>query len=226
MWALRTFNEWAMARNNRRVEFSEDAHSKIYHSIEKMSTEDLSYWLSKFVMEVRKINGQCYPPKTLLSIVMGLQSYLCQERQIRLNFLVDKDFESFRQVLDSEMKRLSATGLGTTSKQAEVITKEQEDSLWASKLLGDYSPLVLLRTIVYLNGKHFALRSGAEHHSLRFNSPQITLHEPAGETPYLKYVEDVSKSNQGGLKHRRVRRKEVTHFANVDNPERCHIRLY
>ena len=226
MWALRTFNEWAMARNNTRVESSTDEKVKITHSIETMSTNDLQYWMSKFVLEVRKIDGHPYPPKTLLALIMGLQSYVCFERQTQVNFLADREFVGFRQVLDAEMKRLSSTGIGTNKKQAEAISTEQIDLLWKRKLLGDHSPKVLVRTMVFLNGKNFALRSGQEHRALRFDPPQITLHEPDGDTPYLLYVEDVSKSNQGGLKHMKVRRKEVKHYANTDNPARCHVRIY
>ena len=226
MWALRTFNEWAMARNNTRVESSTDEKVKITHSIETMSKEDLLYWLSKFVLEARKVDGHPYPPKTLLSLIMGLQSYVCFERQVQMNFLADKEFVGFRQVMDAEMKRLSSIGIGTNQKQAQAISTEQIDLLWKMKLLGDHSPRVLVRTMVFMNGKNFALRSGQEHRALRFNPPQITLHEPDGDTPYLLYVEDVSKSNQGGLKHMKVRRKEVKHYANTNNPVRCHVRLY
>ncbi|XP_006815954.1 uncharacterized protein LOC102800591 [Saccoglossus kowalevskii] len=83
------------------------------------------------------------------------------------------------------------------------------------KLLEDYSPRVLVRTMVFLNSKQFGLKSRMGHRALRCHLPQITLHESPGETPHLKYVEDVSKSKQGGLKHRRVRRKEVMHYANA-----------
>ncbi|XP_077867845.1 uncharacterized protein LOC144357565 [Saccoglossus kowalevskii] len=62
-----------------------------------------------------------------------------------------------------------------------------------------------------------------EHRALRFDPPQITLHESPVGTLYLKYVEDVSKSNQGGIKH--CRRKAVMHYANAENPQQCHIRM-
>lgn len=93
------------------------------------------------------------------------------------------------------------------------------------KLLGDHNARVLLNTMIYLNGKNFALRSGKEHRNLRFKPSQITIHEPDGGIPYLRYAEDVSKTQQGGLKHRKISKKEVEHRANMPNPERCHVRL-
>ncbi|XP_077865555.1 uncharacterized protein LOC144352351 isoform X2 [Saccoglossus kowalevskii] len=86
-----------------------------------MPVVDLAYWLSKFFLEVRKVDGNCYPSKTLLSLIMGLQSYRCSELQTPLNVLSDKEFQGFRQVLDSEMKRLSSLGLESKTKQAEVF---------------------------------------------------------------------------------------------------------
>ena len=38
--------------------------------------------------------------------------------------------------------------------------------------------------------------------------------------------EDVSKSNQGGIQHRKVENKEVIHYANEGDPERCLVWLY
>ena len=45
---------------------------------------------------------------------------------------------------------------------------------------------------------------------------EFELVEAPGQTPYLKYYEDVSKNNPGGLKHRKVQSKSVVHYANSD----------
>ena len=42
----------------------------------------------------------------------------------------------------------------------------------------------------------------------------------------LIYREDVSKTNQGGLQHRKCQKKEVIHYANENDHERCLVRLY
>ena len=55
---------------------------------------------------------------------------------------------------------------------------------------------------------------------------QIKLIDTPGTTPCLEYEEDVSKTNQGGLQHRKCEQKQVVHYANTDNPQRCLIRLY
>ena len=122
------------------------------------------------------------------------------------------------------MKRLRSTGI-YKKQQAEVINIEHEDMLWAKGLLGDGSPQVLLDTLIFYIGLYFAIRGG-EHCQLRHRPSQLQLVEREGTTPYLLYTESVSKTNQGGLLHRKKQPKEVVHHANVDSPQRCLVRLY
>lgn len=72
---------------------------------------------------------------------------------------------------------------------------------------------------------YFALRSGQDQHHL--HPDQIKLYENPGYSPYLVYTEDVSKNNQGGMKHRRITPKQVSHYANMrSNPQWCFVWLY
>ncbi|KAK6186678.1 hypothetical protein SNE40_005963 [Patella caerulea] len=112
------------------------------------------------------------------------------------------------------MKHISRKGIGSTTKKAAAFSDEEIDKLWQSKHYADYNAKVLVRTILFLNGLNFGLRGGQEHRNLRYRPSQITLHEPQGQSAYLQYTEDYSKSVQGGLKHRRVTKKSVTHHGN------------
>ena len=122
------------------------------------------------------------------------------------------------------MKRLRSTGKYVRN-QAEVVTIEQEDMLWAKGLLGDGSPQVLLDTLVFYIGIYFAIRGG-EHRQLRYRPSQLQLVEHEDSTPYLVYTEHVSKTNQEGLLHRKKQPKKVVHHANYQYPERCLVRLF
>ena len=143
-----------------------------------------------------------------------------------MNLLEDPEFAEFRGVLNGQMKKQNATGEYVERKQSTHITPEMEDILWEKGLLGDHCPQALLDTLVYLNGFCFALRSGDEHRRLRYTPCQIKVVNTVGRTTRIMYCEDISKTNQGGLKSRKVTPKRVVHHANEENPARCLVRLF
>ena len=186
------------------------------------SNSELDYWLSKFVLEARRLDGQPYPPRTMYGIVCSIMRYV-RELRPQINFFKDADFAGFQKTMDGEMKRLRSLGLGVKPKRAEPISVKEEGILWGKGLLGSHSPQVLLHTIVYLCGLNFALRSGKEHRDLQFS--QIEIVEPIDEPPYAVYTENISKNNSGGLAQRKIEAKQVIHHSNTSNPDRCFIRL-
>ena len=112
-----------------------------------------------------------------------------------IDFFSDSAFASFKA---SKLKRLQGKGAGSCTTQAEVLTEDGEELLWAK---GDSTLLSLLNAMVYCNGLYFALRSGKEHRQLRSDPCQISLVEQTGER---QYVEDISKNRPGGIKGMRV----------------------
>ena len=216
-YCLGIWDEWTAARQE---------HTATYiPPMATMSAAELSSWLTRFILEARKKNGDPYPPNTLYHIVMGLVRHLRWSGR-NIDVLKDKEFANFRASLDAEMKRLQSTGLGSTKRQAEVISVQEEDILWQQGLLSDSSPQVLLDAMVFYCGMYFALRSDKEHRQLRHDPCQIEVVEDAGQRAYLKYTEDISKNNPGGLKGQKLKAKVVIHHANTSCPERCFVRLF
>ena len=186
----------------------------------EMNKVDLSKWLCKFIVEIRRNDGKPYIGTTLHQILCGLQRDLREEIDLTIDFFSDPEFRFLKSVLE---KQLRSHGVGTKKRQAEPILASEEEILWERGLLGDKSPQSLLDTMVWMCGLYFALHSGQEHRSLR--PGQIELVEVPGKTPFLRYYEDVSKNNPGGLNHRKVQPKSVVHYAN-SNPSQCFVRLY
>ena len=120
-----------------------------------MSEDQIRYWVPRFILEVRKKNGDEYPPNTLYKMVCGLQREV-QKKRPNINFFSPL-FSDLSQTLDSEMKRLKSLGLGMTAKKAEPITLEEEEKLWECGALGESDPTILLYTVFYVIGVHFAL---------------------------------------------------------------------
>ena len=217
-WALNIWKEWS---THRQKQFS--SHSQWPTHLMITQPIELDYWLSKFMLEARKANGDCYTPDTLYSICSGLLRYI-RENRPEINIFKSSSFAGFQRTLDGEMKRLRSTGLGVKRKQAEPITIEEENLLWEKGLLGDTTPQVLLDTILFLCGIHYALRSGDEHRSLQIS--QLELISPSEGPARLVYTENSSKNNPGGLLHRKIQPKQVTCYENSENPSRCLVKLF
>ena len=71
---------------------------------------ELSFWLSKFVYEVRKKDKSEYPPNSLYLLCTGLQRCLRETRAPELKIFESPHFKLFQDSLDTEMKRLTAKG--------------------------------------------------------------------------------------------------------------------
>ena len=136
-----------------------------------------------------------------------------------VKLLDDPEFNQVCNCLDNRMKELSKEGYVQPRIQADVIMVEQENDMWSCKILGSDTPKQLVDTLLYIFGVHFAMCAGVEHHSLRVgDKSQITMHMENG-LRYLLYKEDVSKTRQGGLNHRKVKPKVVHAYENVSNPD-------
>ena len=136
----------------------------------------------------------------------------------------DSRFGNFRATLDAEMKRLHGKGLGTSSKQAEPITADEESLLWTSGQLGTHSAKALLNTVYFYNCKVFGLRSYDEHRNLRCSQFAKKLDEKG--RVYIQYTDFGSKTNRGGLKHMKVQNKTISQYENPSDADHCVVNLF
>ena len=85
-----------------------------------------------------------------------------------------------------------------------------------------YSPGSTKRS-VFLNGKNFALRSGAEHRCLKLTQIYRNV-SPEGKVRYM-YTENCSKNRAGGFNQLSVTNKVVHQYQDVDAGERRHVHV-
>ena len=69
-----------------------------------MTPNQLTHWLSRFVVEVRKLDGTEYPPNTLYHICAGIQRSL-RDSGLILDIFKDPQYSPFQNSLDREMKQ-------------------------------------------------------------------------------------------------------------------------
>ena len=221
-WALNVFEEWCQYRHSKTDE-SNKMREILRKPITCFSIEELNYWLSKFVHEVRKKDSTMYPQNSLVSIIAGIQGILHQN-DIFHQFFKDQCFFPLRQALDTAMKISVQNNVGLHKKQAPVVMETEEETLWEKGELGSSSPQQLIQTLFYLNGIHFGIRGGSEHHNLTIDQFSLVTYEGS---ECLVYREKVNKTYQGGLKQRKLNPKEKSYFKNSDmSPEKCHIELF
>ncbi len=137
---------------------------------------------------MKKQNHDDYPGKTLHELVICLQLYFDMLHR-SYKFLQDTDFLQVKNTLDGLMKDRASAGLGIRRKQAQVITLDEEESMWNTGILGSSNPAQLLNTLIYLIGLNFALRGGQEHRNLRHNNSQLTVLTDNNGGKFLRCVE-------------------------------------
>ena len=110
-------------------------------------------------------------------------------------------------------RKLHAAGIGITIKKTPVLTSEDENQLWALKILGPETPQGVLRTVFFLNGKNFCLRGGSEHWDLKLSQfCQEVVGNNGKQLVRSTYTEYVSRNHVVGLKQIRQENKVVHQY--------------
>ena len=210
------FSSWMKERNMR---CGEDDQCPI-DLLEKPNGERLNHWLSRFVVEARRGDGKQYPPATLASMLAGLYRYTKKFDPSAPNFMNKKDgtFKDLYGALQVRYRELRQAGIGADVKHSPIVTKEEEDTLWTTGVLGDEDPVALQRAVFFYVGKVFCIRGGEEQRSLK-QSQFARSHDPDCYT----YIENGSK-NKSGVNLKQPN-KIVPVYAVPDSRPRCLVYL-
>jgi len=87
-----------------------------------MSDKAINHWLQRFMLEARKDNREHYSPDSLHQIRCGLHRTIRAVGNTGINFFDSKVFAPFRELMDSELKRLNGTG--------RYVYKNKADLTW------------------------------------------------------------------------------------------------
>ena len=222
-WVRKMYSQWRLERNELQVH---DIITCDLDDDETITEEALVHGMCRFITEIKKVNGEQFPAKTLYEIALCVQFHL-EGRGLMWKLLSDEKFRDLKYTLDNVMKQRNSQLVGYGVRKAEVLSPIDQDILWSMGILGIDYPDQLLNTVVFMIGLSCALRAGQEHRKLRsipFRS-QFSWHVGDDGLHYIRYTEDLtSKSNQGGLKHRKVSAKVVNIHAIPGSP-RCPVQI-
>ena len=121
-WAMKIFQDWL---NEWRVRYDDDI-LKILKDIKEFTVNDLNYCLKYFFCDMRKNNGERYPPQTQKDICSGIQYHFNHNAGWNISIFNDKEFAESRKTLDSQMKIAAQLGLVQPKKKAIVIRQQSD----------------------------------------------------------------------------------------------------
>ena len=222
-WAMKMFKEWC---DNRNLLPNLEAITCDLDNKSSIDKGALIFALTRFLSEIKKLDGSHYPGKTLYDILIYVQFHL-ETLGFGWQLLNDEAFREVKFTLDNLMKLRVSQGIGITVKKAQFLSPVDEDFLWNLGLLGTHTPDVLLSTVIFCLGKGCALRAGKEHYRFRrppFKSQFSFMHDEDGQV-FLRYCEDISlKTSKGGIKHCKIEPKQVDVYPSI-NSERCPLHI-
>ena len=146
-WAHRIFEQWQCIHNFNVNHSGEPRQHVITGTLLDMTHKYLCATVCKFLIEIKKQNGELYPKETLYEIVLALQSHLeMQGRSVK--FLEQDKFKAVRNTLDNHMKQLSKLGAVCPKEQADPIDVSEEEIMWSKGILGDDTTEKLVNTLL------------------------------------------------------------------------------
>ena len=180
--------------------------------VQEIPPDTLDSYISKFLLSVRKRDGDNYEPTTLRGMVSSIDRYLKRNRYVE-SVITGHSFEQTRQVLKSKQKQLKRLGKGNKPKEASPLTSDEIDTLYEKGEFGNHSPHALINTLWFNNCLHFGLRGGKEQRNLKWGD--VTLKVDTTGKEYLEYSTERQTKTRPGDKPRDSRSTKPRMY---DNP--------
>ena len=125
--------------------------------IEDVTPVELQEIIKKFVLAVRKENGEEYEPSSLRAFIQSIDRHL-RKNKYGFSVLNDKEFHEVQDILKKKQKQLKSIGKGNRPNAADPLSDEDIDTFYCRKVLGNHSPRALLNTLWMNNCTFFGIR--------------------------------------------------------------------
>ena len=124
MWAVNMYCDWRRNRLRQPLVVPQIINADL-DRVGTFAKSDLCYSMSRFIREVKKLDGSEYPPNTVRDLVLMVQMYL-HENSMFWKLLDQAEFMALHNVLDNTMKQRHGEGLGVC-KSSDIITLDHEN---------------------------------------------------------------------------------------------------
>ena len=205
-WSVEVFNSWVEDRNNA---LPEKVPTNL---LEGKDLSSLSDWLGHLVVEVHWQDGKHYLPKTLQLLLFGLQRHVNSALRWSSCKTLNSRFAGryWTHTTENYIRRALH---GCSRKRIELLTREDEETLWQPGVLNPDTPQGLLSCVSFINGKNVCLHNKEESCvCARINESVLHLH-----WMWLK-------NRSGVLKQLKMEIKIVWQYES-ENADRCHVTL-
>ncbi|XP_033727679.1 glutamine-rich protein 1-like [Pecten maximus] len=178
---------------------------------------ELDQLLAQFFMSVRQKDGLEYEPTSLRGMLGSFERVL-KQRKYGESLITSVCFSK------TSKKILKKQGLGNQPKTADAISDAEINQLYDAGELGANSPNSILNTLWFNNTLLFGMRSGAAEHRALCWGDIHHGYDPELEREYLEYNERQTKTRTGA--DISLFRKKPRAYENLENPERCPVKIY
>ena len=135
---------------------------KVFKNV--LTPVELQEIIKKFVLAVRKKNGEEYEPSSLRAFIQSIDRHL-RKNNYGFSVLNDKEFHEVQDILKKQ-KQLKSIRKGNRPNAADPLSDEDIDTFYSRKVLRIHSPRALLNTLWMNNCTFFGMRPGREQRDL------------------------------------------------------------
>ena len=202
-------------------EFLETCDEK--REIENITPVELQAIIKKFVLAVRKKNGDEYEPSSIRAFLQSIDRYL-RKNNYGFSVLNDKEFHEVQDILKKKQKHLKSIGKGNRPNAADPLSDEDIATFYSCGVLGFDSPRALLNALWLNNCIYFGMRPYKEHRDLCWGDLQLKTDSEGSR--FVEFSKERQTKTRTGENPRNLREKKPQMYENKNNPDRCPINTY
>ncbi|KAM5138919.1 uncharacterized protein ACMZJ9_016380 [Mantella aurantiaca] len=183
--------------------------------VEEIPHTELDRLLSKFLLVVKRKDGNEYEPHTLRCMVGSIDRYLKEHSYMHtIVYGNSKDFPLTKQSLNAKIKFLKRIAECNPPIRQEALTDDDIEHLFKSGTLSMDNPTSLLNLVFFNNGIHFALRT-KEQYNLQWGDIKLKI-DPRGN----QYLEYTDRQMEAVENRKNVRQVKPRMYATPHAPDR------